>query len=119
MPHARRDVGFGELEMYMKSVYLIPVFALLCGCASKPTIGSVAGGECKITHTPSYVVKGKTSYDQEWIDDTTAALIVGCRQPRPKARPASIDNPPHLQIRMTSPTTGVTVKPKKKHWWQR
>lgn len=99
-------------------IVLIITLDMLAGCAAPPE-GSVAGGECKIVHTPSYAVRGKTNYDQEWIDDTSEALVRGCKQARPKARPVSIDNPPRLQIKMTSPTTGVTVKPKKKHWWQR
>lgn len=102
---------------FVVTMLLLSLLIVLGGCAN-PTIGSVAAGECKLFHTPTYAVKGKTSYDQEWADDVTEALVRGCKQARPKARPASIDNPPRVQIKMTSPTTGVTVKPKKKHWWQ-
>lgn len=98
-------------------VRAILIAMLLAGCASAPP-ASVSGGECKVTHTPAYAVKGKTAYDQEWIDDTTEALVRGCKQPRPKARPASIDKPPHVMIKMTSPTEGIAIPPKKKHWWQ-
>lgn len=102
----------------MSYTILVLTVLLLTGCASPP-IGSVAGGECKLVSAPSYAVKGKTSYDQEWVDDTTEALVRGCKQPRPKARPASIDNPPRVKIIMSSPTTGVALRPKVKHWWQR
>lgn len=93
---------------------LLAVLALLAGCAGTPTIGSVAGGECKLPglHTPTYAVRGWQKYDQEWIDDATEALVRGCNQPRPKARPASLDAP-----KVITPSSVIT--PKKKHWWQR
>lgn len=94
----------------MKTLYLlIPAALLLTACASAP-VGSVAGGDCKIAHTPNYAVRGKTDYDQEWIDDTTESLVRGCKQPRPKARPASLDAPKGAP---------APAKPKPKHWWSR
>lgn len=92
----------------MRSLLVTAFLVVLGGCA--PTIGSVAGGECKLTHTPTYAVAGKTSYDQEWIDDTTEALVRGCKQPRPKTRPASLSVPVKSPAAVTKP---------KKHWWQR
>lgn len=65
---------------------------LLAGCVTTNK-GSVAG-ECRLVSTPQYAVKGRTSYDQNWIDDTTERLVGGCGQPRPKARPASLDAKP-------------------------
>jgi hypothetical protein len=59
---------------------------LIAGCAPKPPIGSVEGGECKLTSTPQYAVLGKTDFDQRWINRTTEALVVGCNQPRPRSR---------------------------------
>lgn len=99
--------------MQVKIIIAIFAVALLGGCAN-PTIGSVAGGECKLVHSPVYAVKGKASYDQEWIDDQIEAMVRGCRQARPKARPASIDAPPAKPSAMNVP-----VPVKKKHWWQR
>lgn len=98
----------------MRTVVLCTILALLNGCAS-PTTGSVAGGECKLPglHTPVYAVRGKTSYDQEWVDDATESLVRGCKQPRPKARPASLD----ASSKSTAPAPVAPVK--KKHWWQR
>lgn len=95
------------------SIIALAGIAFLAGCAKSP-VGSVAGGECKIVSTPAFAVKGKTTYDQEWVDDTTEAIVRGCAQPRPKARPAELD--------ATHTVAGKTVpipKPTKKHWWQR
>lgn len=65
---------------------------LLSACAGRNVkVASVKEGACKIAHTPQYAVKGLTPYDQDWIDDTTEGLVGGCAQPRPKARPASLD----------------------------
>jgi hypothetical protein len=65
---------------------------LLAGCVTTNK-GSVAG-ECRLVSTPQYAVKGRTNYDQNWIDDTTERLVGGCKQARPKARPASLDAKP-------------------------
>lgn len=67
------------------------VTLVLSGCATVGPIGSITGGECRLVQTPTYAVRGKASYDQAWINRTTEALVDGCRQPRPKARPASLD----------------------------
>lgn len=98
--------------MKLPAALIIALALPLGGCPSA-TRGSVAGGDCKIGHTPKYAVKGATSYDQEWIDDEIESLVRGCRQPRPLARPASLDAPP-------KPTPGpAKPTPTKKHWWQR
>lgn len=55
---------------------------------------SVAGGECHLVTAPTYAVLGRTGYDQNWIDDTTERVVAGCHQPRPQARPASLDAAP-------------------------
>lgn len=72
---------------------------LLTACASRDVIGSVTGGQCdpNIARTPEYAVKGRTNYDQNWIDETTEGLVGGCGQPRPKARPTSLDAKPVLK----------------------
>jgi hypothetical protein len=88
---------------------------LLSGCAgSRPA--SIAGGECRIAHTPQYAVKGATPYDQNWVDDTTESLVAGCKQPRPLARPASLDVPTH---KVGGKPVVVPVTTKKRHFWQR
>lgn len=93
----------------MKIIYLLPIL-FLGGCQTT-TIGSVVGGECRLVRTPTYAVKGRTTYDQGWVDDTTEALVRGCKQARPKARPASLD----AQV----PKAAKKVAPAKVHWWQR
>lgn len=80
----------------MRYIAILAMLASLCGCG--PPIGSVMGGECKLVHTPSFAVKSTTEMGQEWVDDTTEALVRGCKQPRPKA-----------------PTAATAAK----HWWQK
>jgi len=105
----------------MKPIYfLMFVVAIILGGCANPTIGSVAGGECKLTHTPAYAVRGKTEYDQEWVDDTTEALVRGCKQPRPKARPVSLDAPKVVTRPAAEQAPIATPAPlvkKKHHWW--
>lgn len=76
----------------LQLVLVVTIVLLVTACSTSP-IGSVTGSECKIVRAPEYAVKGKTAYDQNWIDDTTVGIVAGCNQPRPKARPASLDAP--------------------------
>lgn len=87
------------------SAIAVASLLLLAGCASGPPIGSVVGAECQIVHTPGYAVRGATNYDKAWVNTTTEALVVGCRQPRPKARPASFDAPPAVIKAPRNPST--------------
>ena len=64
---------------------------LLSGCMQTATIGSVAGGECKIFERPRYVVLGKRPYDQDWIDSQVEGGIGGCKWKRPAPRPPELD----------------------------
>ncbi len=83
---------------------------MACGTLPK---GSVAGSDCTIAHTPEYAVKGKTQYDQNWVDRTTERLVAGCNQPRPKARPASLDAP-KVKPSAKKPTANEVIK---RRWW--
>ena len=97
----------------MKFVAILIAAITLVGCQTVPE-GSVAGGECKIVNVPTYAVRGKTSYDQGWIDDTTEAIVRGCKMARPKARPASLDA---AVVAAPAPTAKpIQVKLK---WWQK
>lgn len=89
----------------MKKVALIVFLTpFLAGCEmTKETIASV----CAYLASPEYAVRGHGGYDQRWINRTTESIVVGCRQPRPKARPASLDAP-----RSVVPTP--TPRPKKR-----
>lgn len=106
-----------------QAIAIIP-FLLLAGCGPGTKLGTIAGGECQLVHTPRYEVLGKTPYDRLWIENTEEALVRGCGQPRPLARPAALDRPikriaakPIIQ----EPPEIATPKPKpkKKRWWQR
>lgn len=63
----------------------------LGGCAHGPTVGSVAGGECRVFERPPYAVRGKTQYDQDVADNFVESGVSGCNWKRPAARPASIE----------------------------
>lgn len=77
----------------MRNSFVIASLLMLAACSTPQTVGSIAKGECQITHAPEYAVKGRTGYDQAWINRTTEALVDGCQQPRPKARPPKLDAP--------------------------
>jgi hypothetical protein len=64
----------------------------LIGCGTQPK-GSVLGGDCKAFEPPTYVVKGKAQYDQDWIDGNVEAGIGACNWSRPAARPPELDTP--------------------------
>jgi hypothetical protein len=88
---------------------------LLAGCASNNKFASLDGpdGACSAFQAPPYVVKGKTRYDQHWVDTQTETGIAGCGWERPKARPLSLD--------AKSKPMPVKVTPNavaKKRWWQ-
>lgn len=101
----------------------LAVSLLLAGCSHKGPIGSIVGGECELAHTPEYAVLGKRPYDQRWVNKTTEGLVVGCKQPRPKPRPASLDAAPR-KASVSQPTAAdqpiaVPAKARKPRWWQR
>lgn len=91
------------MRSLLTPVMFLLITLVLGGCATSSSIGSIAGGECRIVHTPEFAVRGRTAYDQGWVNKTTEALVDGCRQSRPQARPASLDAPARK---------AATVKPK-------
>lgn len=100
---------------------------VLGGCATQP--GSLLGvvqGSDKLK-TPKCAVKGRTAYDQKWINVTTEALVDGFGQPRPKPRSAcGLDRPAPKVAKKVQAKPKVTpgaspeapTKSKRK-WWQR
>jgi len=56
-----------------------------------------------------YQIKGKTRYDQTWIDKTIESEVAGCQWDRPKARPASWDATVVVPPTAVTPAV-VTVK---------
>lgn len=91
---------------------LVLALLFLTSCASQQqSIGSIMSGECRLVNTPSYAVRGRTNYDQAWVNKTTEALVDGCNQSRPKARPASFDAPaPKKAVTATKPLAPVKKK---------
>jgi hypothetical protein len=65
----------------------------LAGCAGTSLPGSVLGGECKVFPRPEFAVRGQTTYDQNWVDDTVESGVGGCKWERPKPRPPALDAP--------------------------
>lgn len=66
----------------------------LMACASNHDLATLSNGACSAFPRPVYQVKGKTSYDQRWADETTEAGVAGCHWKRPARRPASLDPMP-------------------------
>jgi hypothetical protein len=75
------------------------VIAAACGTLQQ---GS-ATGKCPAFDAPTYVVKGKQQYDQDWIDSNTEAGVGACGWQRPKPRPPELD-----AARPVNPTVGKT-----------
>mgnify|MGYP001570904152 CR=1 FL=1 len=91
----------------MRAIILAIALAL-GGCASGDKLGSIAGGESKVFTAPSYVVLGKTQYDQDWIDGNVVAGVAAFNWPLPKPRPASFDNaPPPRRIAKPTKKPGI------------
>lgn len=99
----------------IRTAGLIAACLGLAGCASG-SVGSIQGGECKIVKVPPYVVLGKTGYDQRWINVTTESIVVGCRQPRPQARPASLDAPPPPVATAKTPAERKRLRDRMRRW---
>lgn len=95
---------------------LLSLTALLAGCAGTNLPGSVKGGECKVFERPQYVVLGKRSYDQNWIDGNVEAGVGACGWQRPAKRPASLDA--KKKSASSAPQLG-TQKPKKRGIFRR
>lgn len=93
----------------LRHLAMLPL-AMLATCDHDGPVGSTLGGECRLVRTPKYAVMGKTPYDQGWINITTEAIVVGCAQPRPVARPASLDAPKAV--------AASKAKAKPKGWWR-
>jgi hypothetical protein len=73
--------------MRVSLIVVIAIAGLLGACSKDMKPASILGGECHIFHPPGYIVKGKTRFDNVWIEDTTEAGITGCGWERPHKRP--------------------------------
>jgi hypothetical protein len=112
----------------ISATILVVSGTLLQGCADGKFQTFTAAGE----NFPKaeYAVRGKTRYDQVWVDKTIEAEVAGFGFPRPKPRPASLDTQPakhsvvvrpapskSTPMPLPSPTSQaptVTVEPVKK-----
>lgn len=78
----------------LMTVMLLAVTGTLCaGCATSGNFATLSSGACSAFPPPQYQIKGQTSYDQKWADETTEAGVAGCSWHRPKARPPSLKAP--------------------------
>ena len=85
----------------------------LSACAGSDKIATFLGGACKALPQAEYQIKGKTRYDQVWIDQTIESEVAGCQWDRPKPRPASWDA---TVVVPPTPTTPPIVTVKKPSW---
>lgn len=80
-----------------RSIAALFLTVALAGCAGTKLPASVAGGECRIFEAPRYEVRGKTTYDQDYIDGNVEAGVGGCGWKRPAARPPGLDEDPKTE----------------------
>ena len=99
----------------MRFLFLVLLAPLLGGCFQTGP-GSVAGGECKIFERPTYVVLGKRSYDQNWIDSQIEGGVGGCHWRRPAARPAELDAVPGRKAVAPVKKRGIIRRIKQRVW---
>lgn len=78
--------------MIVRIIALVAAGISLGGCFQTLT-GSVAGGESKVFERPPFVVLGKTTYDQDWVDSQIEGGVAAYGWKRPAPRPAYIDAP--------------------------
>jgi hypothetical protein len=83
----------GSGSSALRSFAIIGALAVTLGACGTNPKGSVLGGDCKAFEPPTYVVKGKAQYDQDWIDGNIEAGVGACNWPRPGARPPDLDAP--------------------------
>ena len=68
------------------------------GCAANGQFATFGGASPSLPRA-EYAVKGKTAYDQDWIDRTIEAEVAGFGIARPAARPASLDAKPAIKAK--------------------
>lgn len=79
--------------MIARIALLMLTSLFLAGCGHTFS-GSVAGGESKVFEPPPYVVKGKTRYDQDWVDSQIEGGVAAFGWKRPAPRPPELDAAP-------------------------
>jgi hypothetical protein len=96
----------------------------LTGCASNRQFATLTGGACSAFPAPTVQIKGRTSMDQRWADETTEAGVAGCGWKRPARRPASLDARPRaaapaLETVAPAPAAAPPAKRNFWHWFRR
>lgn len=75
------------------------------------------GGEARALKAPQYEIKGATSHDQDWIDETIAGGVAALDWKPPQPRPPEWDERP---VNKQPPFAPATKKPAKKlPFWKR
>lgn len=86
---------------------------LLTGCAGTKLPASVSGGIDKIFPHPPHEIRGATTVDQRWIDETIEAGSTCCGW-MVKPRPNDLDIPKPKPVAVKA-----NPKPKKLPLWKR
>lgn len=85
----------------MPATLLAAIGALLAGCATSKLASLAEVG--KAFPRAEYQIKGRTAYDQAWIDKTTEAEVAAFGFQRPQQRPAELDQGLRAVARPSSP----------------
>lgn len=94
------------------------IATIVLGCAGPKLPASVSGGIDRIFPEPPHEIRGATSVDQAWIDETIEAGSTCCHW-AVKPRPNDLDPPPAVVVPKKATPSRVTRKPKKKPLWKR
>jgi hypothetical protein len=89
----------------------------LTACAGNADkFGSIKQDAAVSFEAPTYAVKGKTQYDQDWIDGQIEGGVAGLGWERPKPRPPELDMPAKPAAK---PAPAKPAAPKKATFRQR
>lgn len=93
----------------LMTVMLLGVSGIvLSACATtNQNFATLQRGACVAFPRAPYQVKGQTSFDQRWADETIEAEVVGCGFKRPQARPATL-----MPVKVVKPSPKATFKRK-------
>lgn len=118
MPRIINDKKYANVLLLFVSGILLQA----CASANDAKLKSLTGG-CNTFPRPDYQIKGKTSYDQQWADETTESGVIACKWDRPENRPATLDTAPTIIPKEPGKNTLATSEPQDQHkntlrlWW--
>ncbi len=87
----------------------------MAACAGPKLAASVSGAS-EVIPAPEYEIRGKTAYDQLWIDSAIESGVAGLGWPRPKPRPKSFDAPPQPKAKPAPAVAAPKKKSLLKRW---